>query len=333
MGAHHPGRRHHTRMHENMKHLLVLGASGFVGHHLCEALNRANLRVLAPTRRLPARRIQTLPLVDVVQADITHPEVLQDLMQGVDAVINLVAILHGSPEAFERVHVALPRLVAQCAVKAGVKQLVQVSALGIQGTGRESSHYLNSKAQGEAEMTRILYASACALTVLRPSVIFAKDDQFINLLAQLQQVFPFFPLASAQARFQPVWVGDVVSAMLHVLNARPGGALNPLASPELEPVYELAGPEVKTFAELVRLAGEHIGHPRPILPLPSGIARLQAFLMEMMPGQPVMSRDNLDSMLTPNVASARYPGLEALGVLAPKSLLSVFPPSPAQRRD
>jgi NADH dehydrogenase len=140
-------------------------------------------------------------------------------------------------------------------------------------------------------------------------------------------------LASAQARFQPVWVGDVVSAMLSVLNARQRSVFNPLGSPPLEAVYELAGPEVKTFAELVRLAGEHIGHPRPILPLPSGIARLQAFLMEMMPGQPVMSRDNLDSMLTPNVASARYPGLEALGVLAPKSLLSVFPPSPAQRRD
>jgi len=320
-------------MHENMKHLLVLGASGFVGHHLCEALNRANLRVLAPTRRIPARRIQTLPLVDVVEADITNPLVLERLMKGVDAVINLVAILHGSPEEFQRVHVALPSLVAQCAVNTGVKQLIQVSALGIQGRGRESSHYLNSKAQGEAEMTRILSDSNCALTVLRPSVIFAHDDQFINLLAQLQKLFPFFPLASAQARFQPVWVGDVVSAMLSVLNARQGGVFNPLGSPPLEAVYELAGPEVKTFAELVRLAGEHIGHPRPILPLPSGIARLQAFMMEMMPGKPVMSRDNLDSMLTANVALGQYPGLEALGVVAPKTLRSVFPPSPSKRND
>ena len=316
-----------------MKHLLVLGASGFVGHHLCEALNRANLRVLAPTRRIPARSIQTLPLVDVVEADITNPQVLERLMKDVDAVVNLVAILHGSPEEFHRVHVALPSLVAQCAVNAGVKQLIQVSALGIQGQGRESSHYLNSKAQGEAEMTRILSDSNCALTVLRPSVIFAQDDQFINLLAQLQKLFPFFPLASAQARFQPVWVGDVVSAVLSVLNARQGSVVNSRASPPLEAVYELAGPEVKTFAELVRLAGEHIGHPRPILPLPSGIARLQAFMMEMMPGKPVMSRDNLDSMLTPNVASGKYPGLQTLGVLTPKSLLSVFPPSASNRND
>ena len=309
-----------------MKHLLVLGASGFVGHHLCEALNRANFRVLAPTRRIPARRIQTLPMIDVVLADITDPQVLQGLMKGVDAVINLVAILHGSPQAFHRVHVALPSLIAQCAKDAGVKQLIQVSALGIQGRGQESSNYLTSKAQGEAEMTRILSDSSCALTVLRPSVIFAKDDQFINLLAQLQKLFPIFPLASAKARFQPVWVGDVVSAMLYVLNARLGDVLNPVSSPQLEPLYELAGPEVKTFAELVRLAGEHFGHPRPILPLPSSIARLQAWMMEMMPGKPVMSRDNLDSMLTPNVASGQLPGLKALGVLAPKSLLSVFPP-------
>ncbi len=309
-----------------MKHLLVLGASGFVGHHLCEALNRANLHVLAPTRRIPARSIQTLPMVDVVQANITNPQVLERLMKGVDAVVNLVAILHGSPQEFHQVHVALPSLIAQCAKDAGVKQLIQMSALGIQATERESSNYLTSKAQGEAAMTSILSDSSCALTVLRPSVIFAKDDQFINLLAQLQKLFPIFPLASAQARFQPVWVGDVVSAVLYVLNARQGGVFNPLASPPLEPVYELAGPEVKTFAELVRLAGEHIGHPRPILPLPPSIARLQAWMMEMMPGKPVMSRDNLDSMLTPNVASAKHPGLKTLGVLAPKSLLSVFPP-------
>lgn len=317
-----------------MKQLLVLGASGFVGHHLCEALNRTNVRILTPTRRTPARSIQTLPLVDVVKADITDPHELKRLMQGVDAVVNLVAILHGSPKEFQRVHVTLPSLIAQCAKEVGVKQLIQVSALGIQGTGRESSNYLSSKAQGESEMTRILSDSSCQLTVLRPSVIFAQDDQFINLLAQLQKHFPFFPLASAQALFQPVWVGDVVSAMLYVLNLKAqGGVFNPLHSHRLAPVYELAGPEVKTFAELVRIAGEHIGHPRPILPLPPSIARLQAWMMEMIPGKPVMSRDNLDSMLTANVALGQYPGLEALGVTSPKTLQMVFPPSPLKRND
>ena len=314
------------KSHCNMKHILVLGASGFVGHHLCEALNRASAHILAPTRRMPARSIQTLPFVDVVEADITDPQVLQGLMRGVDAVVNLVAILHGSTPEFQRVHVDLARSIAQCAKASGVRQLIQVSALGVPDTGGGSSHYLKSKSEGEAAMRDALKGSDCALTILRPSVIFAKDDQFINLLANLQKLFFFFPLAHPKAQFQPVWVGDVVSAIVHVLQAHTlTSAFNPGVQPSLAPIYELAGPEVKTFAELVRLAGEHIGHPRPIIPLPDSIARLQAWAMEMLPGPTVMSRDNLDSMRTPNVASLKHPGLKALGVLSPKSLLSVFP--------
>jgi uncharacterized protein YbjT (DUF2867 family) len=221
-----------------MKHLLVLGASGFVGRHLCEALNRTGLRVLAPTRRLPARSIQTLPFVDVVQADLFEPQVLEGLMKGADAVVNLVATLHATPEGFERLHVDLARRVAQCARQAHVRQVVQVSALGVSETEPGRSHYLRSKTKGEQVMRQALEGSSTALTVLRPSVIFAKDDRFINLLAQLQQFFPFFPLASPRAQFQPVWVGDVATAMVRVITAQAqaqGVGATPLA-----PTYELA---------------------------------------------------------------------------------------------
>jgi uncharacterized protein YbjT (DUF2867 family) len=281
--------------------VLVLGGTGFVGRSVCEQLVRAGWRVTVPTRRaVNARSVQHLPGLDVLPANVHNPAELARLLPGHDAVVNLVAILHGDEAAFERVHVALPRQLAQACVAAGVRRVVHISALGADAQG--PSKYQRSKAAGEA----VLQTAGLDLTVLRPSVIFGAQDRFLNLFARLQSVFPFMPLAGAHTRFQPVWVEDVARAVVVCLQ-------NPHTVGQ---TIECAGPEVLTLADLVRLAGEFGSRQRPVLPLPLGLGRLQAALMELAPGEPMMSRDNVDSMRVDNVASGSLPGLATLGISA-----------------
>ena len=303
-----------------MNNILVLGGSGFVGRSVCDKLversNGAGGRITVPSRK-PARakHLQMLPTLQLVEADVHDPAQLRALVEGVDAVVNLVAILHGSEAAFERAHVALPRtLVAACAA-AGVRRVLHVSALGISdsnepGAPAAPSLYLRSKTAGEA----VLRAAALDLTLLRPSVIFGEHDRFLNLFATLQSVFPIMPLAGAQARFQPVWVQDVAQAIVACLD-RPDS---------IGQTYECAGPQVLTLRQIVEAAGRWSGHARRVIGLPEGLARLQAGMMERLPGEPLMSRDNVASMRVPNVATGRWPGLTALGI-TPASMEAVVP--------
>jgi NADH dehydrogenase len=293
---------------------LVLGGSGFVGRSVCEKLvercNGAGGRILVPSRRPQrAQHLRTLPTVELVAANVNDAATLERLVSGCDAVINLVAILHGSQADFERAHVALPhKLVAVCKAR-GVRRVVHVSALGV--SANAPSRYLRSKAAGEA----VLAASGLDVTVLRPSVIFGENDKFINLFALMQSVVPIVPLAGATATFQPVWVDDVAAAIVAALD-RPDS---------IGQTIECAGPTVYTLADLVRFAGRASGHPRPVIGLPDAIARLQAGLMELLPGTPLMSRDNVDSMQVPNVLGGTLPGLGALGI-EPRSLEAVMTP-------
>jgi uncharacterized protein YbjT (DUF2867 family) len=299
------------RYSSRMTSVLVLGGSGFVGRHVCEALNRLGISMTVPTRRLPARSVQMLPLVTVVQADVHDPQQLAALVRGHDVVVNLVAILHGNQAAFERSHVVLPRLLAQTCINEGVRRLVHVSALGADLHG--PSMYQRSKAHGEAALQSGV-VQGLQLTVLRPSVIFGEDDAFINLFAKLQSIAPVVPLAGAQTQFQPVWVQDVAKAIVHAVQHRA----------TIGQVYELVGPQVLTLQQLVEHAGAWSGHPRWVFGLPQALAYVQALLMEWMPGTPLMSRDNLASMQVNNVASGSLPGLEALGVSKPTRLDAVF---------
>ncbi len=292
-----------------MKRVLVLGGTGFVGRHLCEKLQRAGWQTTVPTRRAAnASAVQHLPRLTVVEASVHDEATLTRLLAGHDAVVNLVAILHGNEAAFERAHVQLPATLARACEASGVRRLVHVSALGAQLDG--PSMYQRSKARGE----EVLRSAGLALSILRPSVIFGDGDRFLNLFARLQSVFPVMPLAGVTARFQPVWVEDVSEALLRCLQ-RPDTAGQ---------TYECAGPQVLTLRELVQLAGRLCGHERPVLALPESLGRLQALTMELMPGTPLMSRDNLLSMRVPNVATGQLPGLGALGIEA-ASLQAVAP--------
>lgn len=296
-----------------MKNVLVLGGTGFVGRHVCEQLHRQGWRITVPTRHARnANAVQHLPLLTVVEADVHDEKALARLLPGHDAVVNLIAILHGDEAAFQRTHVELPVKLARACIATGVRRVVHISALGVSLDG--PSRYQRSKARGEAALRQ----ADLDLTVLRPSVIFGCGDRFLNLFARMQAILPVVPLAGAGARFQPVWVEDVARAVVACLRD------NELPMSSVGQTFECVGPEVLTLADLARLAGRHGSRERLVLPLPDSLARIQAWFMELAPGEPLMSRDNLDAMGVDNVASGQHPGLEALGI-RPASVHSVAP--------
>ncbi len=285
--------------------VLVLGGTGFVGRQVCEQLARLGWQVTVPTRRAAnAAGVQSLPGLTVIEASVHNPADLARLMAGHDVVVNLVAVLHGNEDRFEQVHVTLPGLIADAMHQAGVQRLVHVSALGADLQG--PSMYQRSKARGET----VLQGAGLQLTVLRPSVIFGAEDKFLNLFADLQAVVPFMPLAGSRTRFAPVWVGDVARAVVACLQK----------SDTIGQTYELCGPDVMTLGELVQRAGQwagvNHGQGRPVIGLPMWVGWLQAAAMELAPGEPLMSRDNLASMKVDNIATGQMPGLSDLGIRA-----------------
>jgi NADH dehydrogenase len=271
--------------------VVLFGGTGFIGSHLAARLSEHAVSTVVPTRH-EAHAMHLMPLgVDIEQVDLDNDAALRRLVAGRTAVINLIGILHsrrGDPYGpdFRRIHVELPRrIVAACAAE-GVPRYLHMSALGANRHG--PSMYQRSRADGEAAAAS---EPSVAATIFRPSVVFGPEDRFLNLFARLQRHLPIVPLACYHARFQPVYVGDVAEAYVRAL-------LDPHTAGF---TYELGGPQVYELGELVRLAGRYAGHERRILALPDGLARLQAMFFEMLPGEPVITRDNLDSMKVDNV--------------------------------
>jgi len=267
------------------------------------------MEVTVPTRRRErAKHLIVLPTVDVVEADVGAPGVLERLAKGRDAVVNLVGILHGN---FERAHVELPRSIVSACRASGVQRLLHMSALG--AAPDAPSAYLRSKARGE-ELA--LGAEGLAVTVFRPSVVFGPEDRFLNIFARLARYLPVLALACPQARFQPVYVADVAQAMARAL-------VDPDAHGKR---YELCGPREYTLKQLVEYACAASGRHRLVLGLPPSLSYLQARLLEWSPG-PLMTRDNYYSMQVSNVCArdCTLPfGLEAtaLEAVAPAYLQS-----------
>ena len=273
-----------------MRHskVLVLGGSGFIGRYIVNLLVGQGCRVLVPARRRDkAKHLILLPTCDVVDADIHDDATLARLTAGQDAVVNLVGILHGTAKDFERAHTRLAQRVIAACEAAGVDRLLHMSALGADENG--PSEYQRSKGRAEAAVR----ASRLQWTVFKPSLVFGPEDHFLNLFAGLARWFPLLPIGGASAKLQPVWVEDVATAFAHALDTEA----------TYRKVYELAGPQVYTLRELATYAARTAGHPRPVVALSDGMARLQARFMELLPGEPLLSRDNLDSLKRDNVAS------------------------------
>lgn len=285
-----------------LKKVLLIGGSGFVGGWVANRFSERGIRVIVPTRhRDHSKQIILLPTVYTVQADVHDPQVLAGLMDGVDAVINLVGILHDgdsrSPygQRFAAAHVELPKKILAAMKAHGVRRLVHVSAL--KAAADAPSGYLRSKAAGEALLREAV--GQFDITVLRPSVIFGPGDSFLNTFATLLKLFPALPLACAGARFQPVYVGDVADVLVASLTDRA----------TFGQTYELAGPAVYSLRQLVDYTAKLVGRKRLIIELPDALAKLQASVLGLLP-QPPISPDNLRSMQVDNVSDGthNYPG-------------------------
>jgi len=272
----------------------VLGGTGFIGRSVVEQLAERGMWVRVLTRnREKARGLFVLPTGEVVNADVNDDATLARQFEGMDAVVNLVGILHQSRrQTFEKVHVELPARVGRACRAAGVARLLQMSALGASAGG--PSEYLKSRGRGEAAVREA--AGDIPLTIFQPSIVIGAADDFLNMFAKLVQLFPVIPLAGAKTRFQPVWVEDVARAMVASL-----------ADPRtFGKTFQLGGPKVYTLEQLVTLVIALKGRSRMILPLPHWAATLQAAVFEYLPG-PIMTRDNLKSMSVDNVCSEPWP--------------------------
>ena len=274
----------------------ILGGTGFVGQAVADQFASRGARIRIVTRSSPRAIKETvLPTVEVRVADARDEAQLRSCFEGMDAVVNLVGILHETRrQSFEACHVELPRKVVQACHAAGVRHLLHMSALGV--SANAPSAYLRSKAAGEAAVRQA--AGILPFTIFRPSVIFGQGDAFLNTFAGLVRLFPVIPLAGAHARFQPVWVEDVARCFAAAAgDARTFGQ-----------TYELAGPRVYTLEELMRFVVGTLGLRRKIVELPGALARVQAFTFEHLPGK-LMTRDNLASMRVDNVSAEPFPAL------------------------
>ena len=276
--------------------IVVLGGSGFVGRALVARLLAQGDRVRVLSRSADTRG--RIPAgADIQIGDVFDAAFLRDAFRGTDVVINLVGILNERGDdgsGFRKVYVELAETTLAAMKNVGVRRLLQMSALH---AGDGASHYL--KARGEAEAR--VRGSELDWTLLRPSVIAGPGDGLFCRFAQLLRFSPGLPLGGADARFQPVWIGDVVGAFVRALDD----------AATIGRSYDLVGPEVMTLGEIVKLTAKTKGWARFVLPLPAALGRVQAEVGEHLPGKPI-SRDNWRSLQRDSTSDDN--GLPKLGI-------------------
>jgi NADH dehydrogenase len=295
----------------------VFGGAGFLGRHLVRALLKRGWRVRAAVRRPDlAGHLQPLGMigwVQPVQANLRYRWSVDRAVTGADAVVNLVAILNESGrQRFDAVHAFGARAVAEATRKAGIDKLIHVSAIG--ADPQSNSAYGRSKAAGEAAV----FETMPEATVFRPSIMFGPEDHFFNRFAGLARILPALPLfGGGHTRFEPVFVGDVASAIADAIE----GKVKPGA------VYEAGGPEVKSFRECMEIVLAEIERRRLLMPVPWALALAKAHVLQLLP-KPLLTVDQVRQLQVDNVVSdaARSEGrtLDGLGI-DPVSLAAILP--------
>ncbi len=300
------------------KLVTIFGGSGFVGTHLVQLLARKGYRIRVAVRRPDlageTRMFGTVGQVMPIQANLRNEASVQRAVAGADIVINLVGIgFERGKQRFDAVHNQGAALVARAAQAAGVSALVHVSALGIDKAA-EVSAYASSKLAGEAA---VLEAFPNAV-VLRPSILFGQGDGFFNLMGTLARMFPIMPLVSGKTLFQPVYVGDVAEA---IAKAAEGEV-------KTGRIYELGGPDVESHKALMERILREAGRKRPLVPFPSGLAKLGAAVLGILPFKPLVTGDQVELLAVDNVVSDEAKKdkrtFAAFGI-APQSMDEVLP--------
>lgn len=288
------------------RNVCIFGGSGFVGKHLANLLTDREIYLRIPTRNYErAKDLLVIPTAELIEADIHDDRELDRLLRDIDAVINLVGVLQGN---FHDAHVELPqKLIAACK-RNGVTRILHMSAL--KAGADQPSEYLRSKREGE----RLVQTSGLDATVFRPSVIFGPGDASINLFARLARL-PVLPLASPHAKFQPIFVEDVVRAFALSLDEPRTFAQS----------YDLCGPKCYSLRELVEYAAHVTGHDPAIISLGETLSHLEAAVMEILPGK-LMNVDNYYSMKVDSVCDCDNPeALREVWGIHPTSLEEAAP--------
>ncbi len=299
--------------------IVVFGGSGFVGKQVVRALVKRGKRVRVPMRRphlgQDLRVTGDVGQVQLVQANVRFPESVARALEGADGVVNCVGVLaERGTQSFSNVHVEGARAVAEAAKTAGIKRFVQVSAIGAAETG---ARYARSKFAAEREVRAALPDAV----ILRPSLVFGPEDDFFNRFADMSKFAPALPLiGGGKTKFQPVFVGNVAEAIAHALDRADARGR----------VYELGGPRVYTFKELMQFITREIDRPRPLVPLPFFAAQPLGMLLDwgfkIAPfGDPPLTGDQVVMLKRDNIVSAGALTLADLGVREVESIESVVP--------
>ncbi len=286
--------------------IVLIGASGFLGRHLLQALTEDQHQCAVLTRAAVRRGyVDMLPGVTLVQADIYDTRVLAEQFAGADAVVSMAGILNEGGNGFQKVHVELVEGIVTACREAGVKRLLHVSALN---AGKGRSRYLESKGKAEEILKS---ADDLNISIFQPSVIFGRGDSFFNLFAGMLKMTPVLPLACPRARLQPVFAGDVAAVMAASLD-------DPMTWGKS---YELAGPQSFTLKELVQWTADTLGSRRLVVGLPGPVSAGMAMMMNLVPGKP-FSWDNYLSLQTDN--TSENTGFEYFHI-EPRSIELVVP--------
>jgi NADH dehydrogenase len=292
----------------------VFGGSGFVGGQVVRALAKAGRRVRVAVRNpnlaYKMRMLGDVGQIEVVQANIRNAPSVARALEGAEAAVNLVGVLHeGGRQKFQALHVMGAKTVAEQAKAAGVTRLVHLSAIG--ADLQSGSKYARTKAEGEAAVRDVLPGAV----VIRPSIVFGADDKFFNKFGQMAALFPVLPLiGGGETKFQPVFVGDVAQVVAKAVSDPAAEGLT----------YELGGPAVYSFKELLEMILLETARDRVLAPLPWFAASLIGKVGELSPLAPPLTSDQVESLKTDNVAGAGLPGLAEAGVV-PTTVESVVP--------